>query len=145
MSFEDDLLNIRQASTLTGLSEMTIRKYLGLSKPPKPTKLPNARKVSREGKETWEIPLSDLFNAGLMKGKPDPRAMREAVETAAEDLREDLNLITLKAENEALRRENALLERNLEDLREEIRFSRRAIETAETQNRRRLFWNRPKP
>jgi hypothetical protein len=145
MSFEDDLLNIRQASTLTGLSEMTIRKYLGLSKPPKPTKLPNARKVSREGKETWEIPLSDLFNAGLMKGKPDPRAMREAVETAAEDLREDLNLIALKAENEALRRENALLERNLEDLREEIRFSRRAIETAETQNRRRLFWNRPKP
>jgi hypothetical protein len=145
MSFEDDLLNIRQASTLTGLSEMTIRKYLGLSKPPKPTRLPNARKVSREGKETWEIPLSDLFNAGLMKGKPDPRAMREAVETAAEDLRDDLNLITLKAENEALRRENALLERNLEDLREEIRFSRRSIETAETQNRRRLFWNRPKP
>ena len=145
MSFEDDLLNIRQASTLTGLSEMTIRKYLGLSKPPKPTRLPNARKVSREGKETWEIPLSDLFNAGLMKGKPDPRAMREAVETAAEDLREDLNLITLKAENEALRRENALLERNLEDLREEIRFSRRSIETAETQNRRRLFWKPPKP
>ena len=140
MSFEDDLLNIRQASTLTGLSEMTIRKYLGLSKPPKPTRLPNARKVSREGKETWEIPLSDLFNAGLMKGKPDPRAMREAVETAAEDLREDLNLITLKAENEALRRENALLERNLEDLREEIRFSRRSIETAETQKERRKFW-----
>jgi hypothetical protein len=141
MSFEDDLLNIRQASTLTGLSEMTIRKYLGLSKPPKPSKLPNARKVSREGKETWEIPLSDLFNAGLMKGKPDPRA----VQTAAEELKEDLNLITLKAENEALRREIALLERNLGDLREEIRFSRRAIETAEVQTRRRLFWTRPKP
>jgi hypothetical protein len=138
MSFQDDLLNIRQASTLTGLSEMTIRKYLGLSKPPKPSKLPNARKVSREGKETWEIPLSDLFNAGLMKGKPDPRA----VQTAAEELKEDLNLITLKAENEALRREIALLERNLEDLREEIRFSRRAIETAETQNERRRFWKR---
>jgi hypothetical protein len=138
MSFEDDLLNIRQASTLTGLSEMTIRKYLGLSKPPKPSKLPNARKVSREGKETWEIPLSDLFNAGLMKGKPDPRA----VQTAAEELKEDLNLITLKAENEALRREIALLERNLEDLREEIRFSRRAIETAEVQTRRRKFWQR---
>jgi hypothetical protein len=117
---------------------MTIRKYLGLSKPPKPTRLPNARKVSREGKETWEIPLSDLFNAGLMNGKPDPRA----VQTAAEELKEDLNLITLKAENEALRREIALLERNLEDLREEIRFSRRAIETAETQNERRRFWKR---
>ena len=138
MSFQDDLLNIRQASTLTGLSEMTIRKFLGLSKPPKPSKLPNARKVSREGKETWEIPLSDLFNAGLMKGKPDPRA----VQTAAEELKEDLNLITLKAENEALRREIALLERNLEDLREEIRFSRRAIETAEVQTRRRMFWKK---
>jgi hypothetical protein len=145
MSFEDDLLNIRQASNLTGLSEMTIRKYLGLSKPPKPSKLPNARKVSREGKETWEIPLSDLFNAGLMNGKPDPRAMREPMETAAETLRDETELVILKAENEALKRENALLQRNLEDLREEIRFSRRAIETAETQNRRRLFWQRPKP
>jgi len=138
MSLEDDLLNIKQASKLTGLSEMTIRKYLGITKPPRPSKLPNARKVSREGKETWEIPLSDLFNAGLMKGKPDPRA----VQTAAEELKEDLNLITLKAENEALRREIALLERNLEDLREEIRFSRRAIETAEVQTRRRMFWKK---
>jgi cell division protein FtsB len=73
-----------------------------------------------------------------MKGKPDPRA----VQTAAEELKEDLNLITLKAENEALRREIALLERNLEDLREEIRFSRRAIETAEVQTRRRMFWKK---
>lgn len=142
MSFKDDLLNIRQASTLTGLSEMTIRKYLGLSKPPKPTKLPNARKVSREGKETWEIPLSDLFNAGLMKGKTDPRALEQTATPAAETLSQDLNAITLKAENEALRREIALLERNLEDLREEIRFSRRAIETAEVQTARRKFWKR---
>lgn len=142
MSFEDDLLNIRQASTLTGLSEMTIRKYLGLSKPPKPSKLPNARKVSREGKETWEIPLSDLFNAGLMKGKTDPRALEQTATSAAETLSQDLNAITLKAENEALRREIALLERNLEDLREEIRFSRRAIETAEVQKERRRFWQR---
>jgi hypothetical protein len=36
----------------------------------------------------------------------------------------------------------AILERNLEDLREEIRFSRRAIETAEAQKERRKFWQR---
>jgi hypothetical protein len=142
MSFEDDLLNIRQASTLTGLSEMTIRKYLGLSKPPKPSKLPNARKVSREGKETWEIPLSDLFNAGLMKGNPETA---QPLAPASAETSQPESVSVLTAENEALRREITLLERNLEDLREEIRFSRRAIETAETQNRRRLFWNRPKP
>jgi hypothetical protein len=48
----------------------------------------------------------------------------------------------LKAENEALKIQNALLARNLEDLREEIRFSRRAIETAEAQKERRRFWQK---
>jgi hypothetical protein len=142
MTFQDDLLNIRQASNLTGLSEMTIRKYLGLSKPPKPSKLPNARKVSREGKETWEIPLSDLFNAGLMKGNA-PASDQPAQPSPAIAPAESVAL--LKAENQALSNQIALLERNLEDLREEIRFSRRAIETAEVQTRRRLFWTRPKP
>lgn len=143
MSFEDDLLNIKQAATMTGLSEMSIRKYLGLSKPPKPTRLPNARKVSVEGKEVWQIPVSDLFNAGLMKGRKDPRELSGLVVEAAETLREDLNALALKAENEALKKQIELLERNLEDLREEIRFSRRAIETAETQTARRRFWQRP--
>jgi hypothetical protein len=142
MSFENDLLNIRQASELTGLSEMTIRKYLGLSKPPKPSKLPNARKVSREGKETWEIPLSDLFNAGLMKGNA-PASEQPA--QPSQEIAPAEGVAVLKAENEALRTQIALLERNLEDLREEIRFSRRAIETAEVQDRRRFIWSRRKP
>ena len=149
MSLENDLLNIRQASKLTGLSEMTIRKYLGLSKPPKPSKLPNARKVSREGKETWEIPLSDLFNAGLMD-KPNPATATatpasEETAQASPELSTAEGVAVLKAENEALRAQIALLERNLEDLREEIRFSRRAIETAEVQDRRRFIWSRRKP
>jgi hypothetical protein len=142
MSIDNDLLNLKEAGQLTGLSETTLRKYLGLGKPAKPSRLPNARKVSREGKDFWEIPVSDLFNAGLMKGKTNPRQFAGVVATAAEELELDLRAIALKAENEALKKQIALLERNLEDLREEIRFSRRAIETAEVQTRRR-FWQRP--
>jgi len=141
MTLENDLLNIRQASERTGLSEMTIRKYLGLGKPAKPSRLPNARKVSREGKETWEIPLSDLFNAGLMSSKAT--ATETATQSSAEVSQAE-SVAVLKAENEALKVQIALLERNLGDLREEIRFSRRAIETGEEQARRRLFWQRPK-
>jgi multidrug resistance efflux pump len=135
MTLENDLLNIRQASERTGLSEMTIRKYLGLGKPAKPSRLPNARKVSREGKETWEIPLSDLFNAGLMSSKATETATQPSAEVSQAE-----SVAVLKAENEALKVQIALLERNLEDLREEIRFSRRAIETAEVQTARRRFW-----
>jgi hypothetical protein len=142
MSIDNDLLNLKEAGQLTGLSETTLRKYLGLTG--KPSRLPNARKVSREGKDFWEIPVSDLFNAGLMKGKAkDPKDLTRAVATAAEELELDLRAIALKAENEALKKQIALLERNLEDLREEIRFSRRAIETAEVQTARRRFWQRP--
>ena len=140
MSIDNDLLNLKEAGQLTGLSETTLRKYLGLTG--KPSRLPNARKVSREGKDFWEIPVSDLFNAGLMKGKKDPKDLMRAVATAAEELELDLRAIALKAENEALKKQIALLERNLEDLRDEIRFSRRAIETAEVQTKRR-FWQRP--
>jgi chromosome segregation ATPase len=92
----------------------------------------------REGdtQETWAIPLSDLFNAGLMKGK----AKTSTAEQPEPELNETIAL--LKAENQGLKTQVALLERNLEDLREEIRFSRRAIETAEAQNTRRRFWQR---
>jgi hypothetical protein len=138
MSLEDDLLNLREAAEIAGVSEMTIRKYLGLTKPPRASRLPNARKVMREGdtQETWAIPLSDLFNAGLMKGK----AKASTAEQPEPEVTE--TLAVLKAENQALKIQVSLLERNLEDLREEIRFSRRAIETAETQTARRRFWQR---
>jgi hypothetical protein len=139
MSLEDDLLNLREAAETAGVSEMTIRKYLGLTKPPKPSRLPNARKVMREGdtQETWSIPLSDLFNAGLMKGKTKTTSSAEQPEPELAE-----TLAGLRAENQGLKIQVSLLERNLEDLREEIRFSRRAIETAEVQNTRRRFWQR---
>ena len=137
MTIENDLLNLKQACDITGASETTLRKYLGLGKSAKPSKLPNARKVIRDNKEVWEIPLSDLHNAGLMKGK----ALAAETPATPEQTPAE-SFLVIKAENEALKAQVAMLERNLEDLREEIRFSRRAIETAETQTARRKFWQR---
>jgi hypothetical protein len=146
MTIENDLLNLKQACDLTGASETTLRKYLGLGKNAGASRLPNARKVTRDNKEIWEIPLSDLHNAGLMKGKSlaaHPAVadqIQSLVSTAEQNQAE--SFYVLKVENEALKAQVAMLERNLEDLREEIRFSRRAIETAETQKARRKFWQR---
>jgi hypothetical protein len=100
--------------------------------------LPNARKVIRNNKEIWEIPVSDLHNAGLMKGQVLAAETQASPEPSPAE-----SYAVLKAENEALKAQVAMLERNLEDLREEIRFSRRAIETVETQTARRRFWQRP--
>ena len=138
MSLEDDLLNLKEAVEITGLSEMTIRKYLGLTKPPRPSKLPNARKIRREGdtQDTWAIPLSDLYEAGLMNGKVKTAA-KEDPEKPLNDL---VKIALLQAENKALKEMVELLEKNLADLRGEISFHRRAIETADTQEKRRKFW-----
>ena len=140
MTIEDGLLNLKEACEITGASETTLRKYLGLGKSAKASKLPNARKVSRDNKEFWEIPVSDLHNAGLMKGKA--LAAETPATTASPEQTPAESFLVIKAENEALKAQVAMLERNLEDLREEIRFSRRAIETAEAQTARRRFWQR---
>jgi len=135
MSLEDDLLNISEAAKVSGKSIMTIRKYLGLTG--QPSRLPNARKVMKTGEnqETWQIPLSDLFNAGIMKGnKPAP------AQATPEEVFDPLNVLMLKAENEALKKLNAALEANLADLR---LLAGRSIETAEKQaERRKKFWHR---
>jgi hypothetical protein len=136
MSLEDDLLNISEAARVSGKSIMTIRKYLGLTG--QPSRLPNARKVMKPGEnqEAWQIPLSDLFNAGIMKGTAKP-ASAPAVEESPLD---PLNAFMLKAENEALKKLIAALEANLADLR---LLAGRAIETGEKQEeRRKKFWQR---
>lgn len=140
MTIENGLLTLKEACDLTGASETTLRKYLGLGKNAGASRLPNARKVTRENKDFWEIPVSDLHNAGLMKGKA--LAAETQATPASPEPSQAESFAVMKAENEALKIQVALLERNLEDLREEIRFSRRAIETAETQNERKRFWQR---
>jgi hypothetical protein len=137
MTIQDGLLSLKEACDLTGASETTLRKYLGLGKNAGASRLPNARKVIRNNKEIWEIPVSDLHNAGLMKGQVLAAETQASPEPSPAE-----SYAVLKAENEALKIQNALLARNLEDLREEIRFSRRAIETAEAQTERRRFWQR---
>jgi hypothetical protein len=137
MTIQDGLLSLKEACDLTGASETTLRKYLGLGKNAGASRLPNARKVIRNNKEIWEIPVSDLHNAGLMKGQVLAAETQASPEPSPAE-----SYAVLKAENEALKIQNALLARNLEDLREEIRFSRRAIETAEAQKERRRFWQR---
>ena len=135
MSLEDDLLNISEAAKVSGKSLMTIRKYLGLTG--QPSRLPNARKIMKPGEnqETWQIPLSDLFNAGIMKGtKP------ASTPATPEEVFDPLNVFMLKAENEALKKLIAALEANLADLR---LAAGRSIETAEKQaERRKKFWQR---
>lgn len=142
MTIEDGLLTLKEACDLTGASETTLRKYLGLGKNAGASRLPNARKVTRNNKEIWEIPVSDLHNAGLMKGRVLAAEAVERIFTATADQNLAESFAVAKAENEALKAQVALLERNLEDLREEIRFSRRAIETGEAQTARRRFWQR---
>lgn len=134
----DDLVNIREASELTGKSEMTIRKYLGLTKPPRPIRLPNARKIAKPGEiqETWQIPISDLYNAGLMVSKT-PETAQEANSEQVIKLQAEITQLKLQIAN--LEQSNTDLRANLADLR----LLTRAIETGEAQEaRRKRFWQR---
>jgi hypothetical protein len=142
----DDLLNIREASEIAGVSEPTIRKYLGLTKPPRPSRLPNARKLVRPGEqvETWAIPLSDLHNAGLMKATKKPGQVSSSSSNQVEQVSEQVaqlisENIQLKASIANLEQSNADLRANLADLR--LVF--RSIETSEAQEaRKKRFWQR---
>jgi len=141
----DDLLNIREASEIAGVSEPTIRKYLGLTKPPRPSRLPNARKIVRPGEqvETWAIPLSDLHNAGLMKKSKKPGQLAGSsnqVEQVSE------LVAKLQADNLELKRALELAQAKLELTTAnlaDLRLLTRSIETAEAQEaRKKRFWQR---
>jgi DNA-binding transcriptional MerR regulator len=143
----DDLLNIREASEIAGVSEPTIRKYLGLTKPPRPSRLPNARKLVRPGEqvETWAIPLSDLHNAGLMKTTKKPGQLVAVSPDLVEQNYEQL--AQLQAENIQLKVSIATLEQSNADLRANLADLRlllgRSIETSEAQEaRKKRFWQR---
>jgi DNA-binding transcriptional MerR regulator len=140
----DDLLNIREASEIAGVSEPTIRKYLGLTKPPRPSRLPNARKLVRPGEqvETWAIPLSDLHNAGLMKKSKKPG---QVIADSSNQVEQPSEIVEqLRAENQQLKLTLAVLEQSNTDLRANLADLRlllgRSIETKEAQTlRQRLF------
>jgi len=139
MSNLDDLLNIREACELTGKSEMTIRKYLGLTKPPRASRLPNARKEIRPGESvsTWQIPVSDLFNAGLMKSLPESQATLEQPDTSEQVIKLQAEIDQLKLVIATLEQSNSDLRANLADLR---LLLGRSIETKDTQETRAKRW-----
>jgi N-methylhydantoinase B/oxoprolinase/acetone carboxylase alpha subunit len=148
MAYEDDLLTLAEATRRANVSEMTLRKYLKPTDSHPKSRLPNARKILREGdrQETWAIPLSDLFNAGLIdtsKAADKPTEAPKPVET----------IEALKATIEGLKREIARLEETIaradrDHEREVSRLSfyeksfQSQIETAAKQNERRRFWQR---
>lgn len=74
----NDQLNVAQAAKTCGVSEMTIRKYLGVTNPPTPSQLPNARKELVKGKSVWVIPITDLVAVGLMDKVTGEQARVEA-------------------------------------------------------------------
>jgi hypothetical protein len=136
MSIYDGLLSLKEACDLTGASETTLRKYLGLGKNAGASRLPNARKVIRNNKEIWEIPVSDLHNAGLMKDTipaAEPQATPASPEPSIFE-----SYAVMKAENEALKKLIVVLEANLADLRGIYR----ALENPNAQKERRKFWQR---
>jgi len=125
-----DYLNINQAAKLTGLSIPTIRTKLERGM------LPNATQIQEGKRKLWRIPESDLHNAGL-------------VDKVSPQTQSDLHNAGLLSDIDRLERELAhtreLLERadkELEGYRERERRLYFALETRETQERRRFNWFR---
>jgi hypothetical protein len=140
----NDLLNISQAAKAAGVAEMTIRKYLGITKPPQESRLPNARKEIRAGQTiaTWAIPLSDLINAGLMSkvtSEPAPAATEQEASTS------NLALLKLEMEVTSLKAQLEEKERLIALYDQQLTFANRLqLETSQVQEERRKFWQRKK-
>lgn len=123
----NDPMSINEAARLTGLSIPTIRAKLdkGL--------LPNAKKVKQGKRNSWQIPLNDLLDAELMKPKPDQQEtdkvteLERKIENLTKDLDHTRELLAARLEE-------------LEAYKQRERQLFNAIETRETQEKRRRFW-----
>ena len=141
-----DQLNVAQAAKTCGVSEMTIRKYLGITKPPQPSQLPNARKEIKKGKSVWVIPITDLVAAGLMdkvtgevaRAANDLGSQLDSVTASSQELRE------LKAELEKLKVELAGKDQLIALYDQQLTLANRLqIETSQVQDaRRKGFWRK---
>jgi hypothetical protein len=109
---------------------------LGITNPPQPTQLPNARKEIKKGKSVWVIPITDLVACGLMDKVTGEQARVEATTAPASEalLRQEIDsLKALLAEKDRL---IALYDQQL------TLANRLQIETSEVQTARRRFWQR---
>lgn len=126
-------LNASQAAQRTGKSVVTIRHYLATNQ------LPNAKQTDKGKVKIWAIPLTDLVAAGLLdkvsSGSKKPSATNSAEQ---ETLALDSRVASLENELKLTRELLARADRELDDyrLRERQLFS--AIETRDTQERRRF-------
>jgi hypothetical protein len=141
----NDQLNVAQAAKACGVAEMTIRKYLGITNPPQPSQLPNARKELRKGKSVWVIPITDLVAAGLMDKVIGSNAKAEATTAPATEalLRQEIDsLKALLAEKDRI---IALYDQQLTIAnRLQLAFSAQPEQpdTNQVQEARRRFWRK---
>lgn len=125
------MFNISEAARATGKSIPTIHNYL------KAGKLPNAISTPNGKSKTWQIPLTDLVAARLLdKVESEPSGARNMEQDETQTLRE--KVARLEAENEQLKE-------RVQDSKEFLRALQTQIETRQTQEARRSWWNRNKP
>jgi SPX domain protein involved in polyphosphate accumulation len=134
----EQLLNIKQAAAFSGRPEQTIRNYLGLNpKAPGESRLPNAKKVKKGNKEIWQIPVKDLFEAGLMqevKGEKEefstPKLL-EKISNLEQTNRELEQKVKEQAKALEKTKDQAELEQAVKDLKKDIAHNRELLEAKE--------------
>ena len=133
-------LNASQASQRTSVSLPTMRKWLAAER------FPNATQTAKGKVKVWQIPLTDLVSEGLLDKVSSPSKTAtdsEKSETRATALQSRIDQLEAK-----LRHSQELLARadqELESYRARERQLFSAIETRDTQERRRFSLFRRSP
>lgn len=128
--------NASEAAKETGKSVVTIRHYLAAKK------FPNAEQTAKGKVLVWRIPLTDLVAAGLMdkvtSSPQEPQLdLGEFRATALET-----RIAELETEIRLTRELLARTDQELESYRQRERQLFAAIETRDTQEKRRFNWFR---
>lgn len=135
----DKMFTRSEAVRATGKSAPTIDNYL------KAGKLPNAISVPNGRSKTWQIPLTDLVAAGLLdKVESEPQSARDIEQDKTQALREENAALRAKSEQLESRIQEALS--RVQEALKRAEFAERAyqnqIETRQTQESRRSWWNK---
>lgn len=132
--------NASEAAKETGKSVVTIRDYLAKGK------FPNATQRPKGKVQVWQIPLTDLVASGLLdkvsSASKDP-SRAQLTETRATAL--ETRIVELETEIRLTREILARTDQELEGYRQRERQLFLAIETRESQDRRRFNWFRRNP
>lgn len=132
-------LNASEAAELTGKSLPTIRHYLATGK------LPNATQHPKGKVKVWAIPLTDLQAAGLLDKVSSPKQPSETELTEFRNQALENRIDLLETELRLTREQLETAKQTLEDYRQRERQLFLAIETRDSQERRRFSWFRRNP